>query len=656
MNDDPRPDDPRPDDALPDAAPRDDEPQAAQGEDARQPSPLRRVPWSPWWRPAVAAAAVGALTWGATTSGAAFRTDGATRDAAATTASPGEAAFVQAALLACPGTVPWLDDDAGSRPAVEVMAAAAPRSVLEATPPRGGEDAAGTAVPDGAASTGTPDAADDDSGTAGPSSAADSAATTAAPPDGASSTAGPAAATSGGEEPDEGASVLRGTDGPEGPLELEHGIPEGLSLEQAASALVHASGQTAPGVVGGQVGLGARPGSRGLTVAGCVPPAETQWLVGGGAAPGRSEQLVLSNPGPDAVTVEVSVWGAEGPVTTTGASGIVVPGGGRTVELLDGLAPAVDAPVLAVSATGGPVVAHLAESYREGTTDRGTEVVSPVAAPATDLVVPALPSAPEGHDRQVVLRIAAPGDAQAVVDLTALTEDGAERLADRVTRVPAGHTLDVELGDLPAGATALRLRSDQPVTAGARLEVLPAEGDPEIVDAPAPADTDGGEAGADVTGEEPGDGEAGDEEDVEGAGDVDQGEPLLRAAGDVAWVGATVPVATPSGIALPDRSAVPDAGASLALTAVDGTTAWVTWVDGQGGETSRSVPLPHDTTTLLTVPEDARAVWVVGAGPAGVAASLHLTGGDDRGPLVASTTLPGLPWLRQVTEVRPLVP
>ena len=51
------------------------------------------------------------LTWGATTSGAAFRTDGGTRpDAAATTAAPGEAAFTFATasrITAPTSSAPW---------------------------------------------------------------------------------------------------------------------------------------------------------------------------------------------------------------------------------------------------------------------------------------------------------------------------------------------------------------------------------------------------------------------------------------------------------------------------------------------------------------------------------------------------------------------
>ena len=46
----------------------------------------------------------------------------------------------------------------------------------------------------------------------------------------------------------------------------------------------------------------------------------------------------------------------------------------RGQELLDALAPSASSPVVRVRATGGTVVAHLGEHFREGTTDRGAEV------------------------------------------------------------------------------------------------------------------------------------------------------------------------------------------------------------------------------------------------------------------------------------------
>ena len=668
-------------DAERDGATGAEDPQVAEGADPGDAAgggpggaPPPRRPGSPWWRLAVAAVAVGGLVWGASAADGSWRLDagsagGNDGDDARGLEDPG--AFMEAALLACPGPEPLTAE--GASPRVEVLAAGAPESVLDGIPPSRGDDGeATTPGPDEASSTQDPDAAaetaapDDAAGTAAP----DDAAATAAP-DAAAATEEPDAADGTGGAQDDVAtdadSLLRLTGTGGSAAGLRRGEPVGLPVGGPASALVEAQDGLAPGVVGGQLGLGTDQGARGLTLTGCTAPAEELWLVGGGDEPGRTEQLVLTNPGPDAVTVEVSVTGSDGPVATTGGGGIVVPGRGRVVELLDAIAPGADAPVVRVASSGGPVVAHLAEGYREGTTDRGSEVVSAGAPPATDVVVPALPTSHDDRPHDVVLRLAAPGDSEAVVDLTALTAEGTVRLPDEVTRVPAGSSVDVALEDLPEGAVALRLRSDEPVVAGAWLDVLPSDDEPTVVDG---AEGDG-DAGADVTaapsageddGDEDGAGEDGGDKDRTGedGGDEDgstgQAEPLRRPAGETAWVSSAVPSTTPLGMALPGRGLVPDGTSELALTAVDGTTAWVTWVDEAGEEEASWVDLPNDTTELVPVPEDARAVWVVGAGPAGVVAALHVGGGDESGPYVTSATLPGLPWQRQLTEVRPVVP
>lgn len=615
-----------------------------QGEGATDGSTAQRRAWlapAPWWRLALAGLAVGGLVWGASVADGSWSLDAgrAGGQGGPDEGGPeGAGAFVEAAVLACPGPEPLSAE--GASPTVEVLAAAAPQSVLDGTPPPRTADqdaAAVTQGPDAAAVTQGPDASAATGDSVGPDAAAvtqgpDAAAVTQGS-DAAAVTQGPdaAAATGEGTAPTEGSSVLRVTDGSGPAVELGPGAPVGLTLTGPASALVQAQDELAPGVVGGQLGLGTDQGARGLTLAGCATPAEESWLVGGGDEPGRAEQLVLTNPGPDAVTVEVSVTGADGPVAATAGSGIVVPGHGRVVELLDALAPGAGAPVVRVTSTGGPVVAHLAEGYRDGTTDRGREIVSPGAAPATDVVVPALPTAHADRPHEVVLRLAAPGDSEAVVDLTALTADGTRRLPDQVTRVPAGSSLDVTLEDLPEDAVALRLRSDQPVVAGARLEVLPDQGEPTVLEG-SPADGSGKDQ------------------------DAGQAEPLRRPAGETAWVASARPSTTPLGMALPGRDLVPGGSTELALTAVDGTTAWVTWVDASGAPTATWVDLPNDTTTLLPVPEGVRAVWVVGAGPAGVVAALHVAGQDANGPYTASATLPRLPWEQRRSQVATVVP
>lgn len=583
--------------------------------------PPRRRPDARWWRLGGVAVCVAGLVWGAsvldaTPPGGSAEGDGA----AAAGAAPGPGTLVSSAALACPG--PELVGLAGGgdevAQAVDVAAALAPTRVGAADGGAATDDSAGDPTADPTASL------------------------------------GPLA-----EGPD--ASAARS-------LDLVAGATEGapgqavLPVDGPAGAVSLATGAAAPGLTAGQVGLSTGSGTRGLTLTACQAPAESTWLVGGGDAPGRTEQLVLNNPGADAVTVEVDVWGADGPAERTGANATVVPGGGRVVQLLDALATPVGSPVVRVTSRGGPVVAHLGEHEVSGTVDLGAEMVGPAAAPASDLVVPAVaPGALPDGPASVVLRLAAPTQ-PAVVELTALTADGAVRLPGQVTRVASGTTVDVTLEDLPDGVLALRLRSDAPVTAGARLHVAPAGDEPleptddVIADTATSTDTATTTDAAARTDEvastdSPAEDEVASTDAPPGRPAPDD-PPLLHPAGENAWVAATTPSTTPLGVALPARDGIPEAVATLAVSVVDATEVTVHQLVADGTvRTTELGRVPNDTTRTVDIGASARAVWVTTQGEAGAVASVIVTGADRVGPYLAATTLPAVPWTRPVAEV-----
>lgn len=638
----------------------------------------------PWVRLGVAALVGGALVAASSLDGAGLRVKATGDRGSEVVGASDPMTYLEASFIACPGP-----DRSGEVPAgltILASAAAAPAEVFH-TPPVDGDQALdldadpdtgldvdpGTGLDADPAGEGVQDeepaAADDPSqGEASPSSGHVQLRLTG----------------EGGPESEEG--------DPGSEQDFRDGQINSVPVERSEAVLIEGTGPAAPGLVGGQVVLDRQPGGRGLTLTPCTQAVETAWLTGGGAEPGRSETLVLTNPSADPVTVTLDVWGSDGPVPTTGATGLVVPGHGRSVHALDAIAPGADAPVVRVSTTGGPVVAHLGELYRDGTTARGIDTSTALAAPDTDLVVPALPVGElgDGAVRRTTLRIVAPGDQEAVVDVRALTETGAASL-NSVTRVPAGQVVEVILDDLPAGAVALRLRSDEPVTAAARLEIEPSSEplEPSVDEASstaAPGDEASSTAasGDAVSGTAaPGDAASstaapGDEasstagpEDDDGM--QDQREPILHPAGDLAWVGATAVSTTPLGMAVPQLAGPPadddtDTGShhledlvvELAITAVDATRARVIMLDAEGAVHSLDLSLGNDTTYLLHVQQSMRAVWVRPTDPdtPGLAASLHMSApdADPVGPYVAATTLPTVPWQRDVTRVRVLVP
>ena len=71
----------------------------------------------------------------------------------------------------------------------------------------------------------------------------------------------------------------------------------------------------------------------------CIPPAHEHWLTGAATTVGTTAVLVLSNPSASASTVDLSLYGAEGPVEAAGTAGIVLAPGQTRSLVLGGLAP-----------------------------------------------------------------------------------------------------------------------------------------------------------------------------------------------------------------------------------------------------------------------------------------------------------------------------
>ncbi|MBC7640099.1 MAG: hypothetical protein H7231_09995 [Rhodoferax sp.] len=237
------------------------------------------------------------------------------------------------------------------------------------------------------------------------------------------------------------------------------------SVSGSAAVLVSADDGLAPGLTAEQTTLVTTGDLRGLTSTPCLAPAVDTWLVGGGGGEGRRGRLVLVHPAATPVQVRVDVLSATGPVPPTPGSAVAVPARSRLVLLLDALAPGVASPVVHVHATGGSVAATLHDTLLTGTTPRGADDVAPTAAPARRVLVPGLTV-----NGRALLRLAAPGAAEAVGEVRLVGPEGViDPPGGAAVRVPAGGTLDLDLGDLPPGTYGAEVTADVPVVAGAMV-------------------------------------------------------------------------------------------------------------------------------------------------------------------------------------------
>lgn len=237
----------------------------------------------------------------------------------------------------------------------------------------------------------------------------------------------------------------------------------------AVVAEVTGSAVLAPGLTAVQASISTDGDDRSASTAPCTTPRADLWLVGGGGGSTRRERVVLTNPGANAVSADVTVLGAGGLLPSANGHNVTVPPRGRASLLVGALVGPEAAPVVHVVATGGVLTAVLSDSWIDGAIGRGADDAVPAADPSQEQVIPAVFVA--GPTR---LRIAVPGADETVVQARALTVNGPIALpADGVVRVPGSSVREIDLGSLPAGAYAVQLRADHPVVAGVMTERRP---------------------------------------------------------------------------------------------------------------------------------------------------------------------------------------
>ena len=357
---------------------------------------------------------------------------------------------------------------------------------------------------------------------------------------------------------------------------------------------------------------------RGLTAAPCTQPSAMSWIVGGSIAAGSSAELRLVNPGVTPATAKVTLYGSIGRLSLPSNGEITVPAGGSSSLALETKGSQDPRIAVSVEADGGSVVPTLVTESLDGETPAGTDVITPGAAPATDLVIPGVeiiepaaqgevPDAKTGADSSdtPAVRIVNPGADPATVSVTMLGKDGARPLsgAQSVT-IDAGSVFDIQLAGVPAGTYGVQVTSSAPVGAAARLV------------------RSGGEYPA-------------------------RSKALVH---DQAWAQAALPGAADSGLLAVPRAA---SLSSAVTVANSGETTSVT-LSSLDGSWKQDVKVAKGSSSVVEVPAKVSAVRLNAAGrkgssgtshtPSGLAAATVVTaqaGGDLAGTLIS--TVPAQP-------------
>ena len=357
---------------------------------------------------------------------------------------------------------------------------------------------------------------------------------------------------------------------------------------------------------------------RGLTAAPCTQPSAMSWIVGGSIAAGSSAELRLVNPGVTPATAKVTLYGSIGRLSLPSNGEITVPAGGSSSLALETKGSQDPRIAVSVEADGGSVVSTLVTESLDGEPPAGTDVITPGAAPATDLVIPGVeitepaaqgevPDAKTGADSSdtPAVRIVNPGAAPATVSVTMLGKDGARPLsgAQSVT-IDAGSVFDIQLAGVPAGTYGVQVTSNTPVGAAVRMV------------------RSGGEYPA-------------------------RSKALVH---DQAWAQAALPGAADSGLlAVPRATSL----SSAVTVANSGETTSVT-LSSLDGSWKQDVKVAKGSSSVVEVPAKVSAVRLNAAGrkgssgtshaPSGLAAATIVTaqaGGDLAGTLIS--TVPAQP-------------
>ena len=352
---------------------------------------------------------------------------------------------------------------------------------------------------------------------------------------------------------------------------------------------------------------------RGLTAAPCTQPSAMSWIVGGSIAAGSSAELRLVNPGVTPATAKVTLYGSIGRLSLPSNGEITVPAGGSSSLALETKGSQDPRIAVSVEADGGSVVPTLVTESLDGETPAGTDVITPGAAPATDLVIPGVKIVEPAAQGEVAdaktgadssdtpaVRIINPGAAPATVSVTMLGKDGARPLsgAQSVT-IDAGSVFDIQLAGVPAGTYGVQVTSNTPVGAAARMV------------------RSGGEYPA-------------------------RSKALVH---DQAWAQAALPGAADSGLlAVPRATSL----SSAVTVANSGETTSVT-LSSLDGSWKQDVKVAKGASVVVEVPAEVAAVRLSTAGqegasrtsqaPSGLAAATIVTaqaGGDLAGTLVST--------------------
>ena len=253
--------------------------------------------------------------------------------------------------------------------------------------------------------------------------------------------------------------------------------------DHLSATVVTATGVVAGHVVASQHSLVPDGTLRGLLSAPCLPPVTDTWITGADGRLGRTDVLVLANPGSVDAAVTVSAWSETGPVDLPGLQSYSLPADHVAELSVANYAPDAGLVSLHIHADVGRVAAQVRDSESVGLSTLGNDWLPPTSPPARRQVVAGYLA---GNGPRLLV-ITNPGRDDATVRLRLLTRTRAFVPAGHPDVVVApGRSALVDLSSSLGGvAAAVDLTSDHPVLAAGMSRMTSAGGQPDLAWHPA---------------------------------------------------------------------------------------------------------------------------------------------------------------------------
>ena len=200
----------------------------------------------------------------------------------------------------------------------------------------------------------------------------------------------------------------------------------------------------------------------------CTAPAAEQWFVGGTSDISSKGVIYLVNSGLSSSIADIYTWSEKG---EQALKTLTLKANSRAAVKLDSLAPGDSSIVVKVVTRSGRVNSFLIDERVKGLQKLGGDSVNAIPAPSRKFVITGIPQQlVKNKVPSHYLRLFVPGVADANFTLELLSSDGRFiPTGYNERKLASGKVLELRLEpEVPKGAFAIKLTSDQPMVAAIR--------------------------------------------------------------------------------------------------------------------------------------------------------------------------------------------